>query len=242
MSKQYRTGIDPGHGGFDPGAVGRVAGLLEKNVTLAISLELARLLRYAGQLVFMTRTTDSAISGTRDTVRELEAKVNILNNAHCDLVVSVHCNSNKNTAPNYIATYVQGTGGGAEKIAKCVQPQLVKATGWPDGGVKVSNLYMIRKTKMPAILCECGFISNSEQEKQLSDPAIQKKLAAAIARGLMDYLGIEADQASPLDDALKILVSKGVILSADYWMETAPGVKYLDALLINMAKKLEGGK
>jgi len=67
----------------------------------------------------------------------------------------------------------------------------VQATGWPDGGVRVKNLHMTRETKMPAILVECGFISNPEQERQLKQPEFQRKLARAIADGVLAYLGKE---------------------------------------------------
>jgi N-acetylmuramoyl-L-alanine amidase len=175
-----KIGLDPGHGGKDSGAIGPT-GLYEKIVTLGIALEVERLLEQAGHQVVMTRVKDEGLS--------LDQRVTILNNTKCDIAVSIHTNSFSKPEPNYITTFIQGVGGQAEKIAKCVQPRLVQASGWPDGGIRVANLQMTRETKMPAILVELGFISNPEQEKQLVQPEFQKKLASAIASGLLDYMG-----------------------------------------------------
>lgn len=177
-----KIGIDPGHGGRDPGAVGPTR-VCEKDVTLAISLELDRLLRAAGLETYMTRTDDRTM--------ELITRTAQLNNMKCDLAVSVHCNSVTRQEANYISTFIQGAGGQAEQLAKKVQAELVRATGWPDGGIRAQNFHMTRETKMPAILVECGFISNPEQERQLRQPETRRKIAQAIADGLLAYLGIE---------------------------------------------------
>lgn len=172
-----KIGIDPGHGGRDPGAIGPTR-LYEKDVTLGISLELGRLLKAAELEPVFTRTDDRTM--------ELITRTALLNNQKCDLAISVHINSATRQEANYISTFIQVAGG---QLAQKVQNELVQATGWPDGGVRVKNLHMTRETKMPAILVECGFISNLEQEKQLRQPEFQRKLARAIADGILAYLG-----------------------------------------------------
>ena len=229
-----KIGIDPGHGGRDPGAIGP-ARVCEKDVTLAISLELDRLLQAAGLETYMTRTDDHTM--------ELITRTAQLNNMKCDLAVSVHINSATRQEADYISTFIQAQGGEAEKLARKVQNELVQAIGWPDGGVRVKNLHMTRETKMPAILCECGFVSNPEQENQLRQPETQRKLAQAIAGGILAHLGVvKGDDIVTVDEALKIMVDQGVINSPDYWRNAAGCVKYLDVLIINMAKKLQGVK
>ena len=193
-----KIGIDPGHGGFDPGAVG-LTRIYEKDVTLAISLELDRLLRQAGLEPVLTRTDDRTV--------EPITRSALLNNTKCDLAISVHINSAARREADYISTFIQGTGGRAEQLAKKVQAELVQATGWPDGGIRIKNLHMTRETKMPAILVECGFISNPEQEKQLRQPEMQKKLARSIAAGVLDYLGIKGDDIVAVDvKEIKVIV------------------------------------
>lgn len=187
----YRIGIDPGHGGSDPGAQGP-AGLKEKDVTLAIAKELDVLFKQSGLKTWLTRPDDRTIG--------LLSRSTILNNMKCDYSISVHINAATNRDANYISTFIQGTGGEAEKLADYVQQELVLATGWPDGGIRVKNLHMTRETKMPAILCECGFISNPEQERQLRQPETQKKLAGAIVDGVLAYLGIKRKEEEPLEE------------------------------------------
>lgn len=233
-----RIGIDPGHGGRDPGAIGPTR-LYEKDVTLGISLELGRLLKEAGLEPVLTRADDRAV--------ELVTRTALLNNQKCDLALSVHCNSVTDPKPNYFAVFVHGLGGEAEKLAHRVIEKVTAATGWSwgadDDGIREKNLHITRETRMPAILVECGFISNPEQEKQLRQPEFQKKLARAIAAGVLTYLGIvKGDDVVTVDEALKILVNQGVINSPDYWHNASECVKYLDTLIINMAKKLQGVK
>ncbi len=190
-----RIGIDPGHGGRDPGAVGPTR-LYEKDVTLGISLELGRLLKAAGLEPVFTRTDDRTV--------ELITRSALLNNMKCDLAVSVHCNSVTRQEANYISTFIQAQGGQAEKLAQKVQNELVQTTGWPDGSVREKDLHMTRETKMPAILIECGFVSNPEQEKQLRQPEFQAKLAQAIADGVLAYLGKEKGGSAVSD--VKVIV------------------------------------
>jgi N-acetylmuramoyl-L-alanine amidase len=144
-----------------------------------------------GHEVIMTRVTDETLS--------LSDRTNILNKARCDFCVSVHVNSHTTSSPNYISTFIQGIGGEAEKLAKYVQPRLVQATDWEDGGVRVTNLHMTRETDMPAILVELGFISNPDQESQLRYVVFRRRLAKAIALGVLEYTGGPIRQACTIN-------------------------------------------
>lgn len=160
----------------------------------------------------------------------------------CDYAISVHCNSSDSPSPDYIATFIQDTGGEAEKLARAVQKQVAAATEWPNGGVRTQNLHMTRETNMPAILVECGFISNPSQEEQLRKDITQTLLAAAIAKGVCEYLGIgdvKEEEAMTTDKALEVLKQHGVIGETDYWKKATACVKYLDTLIINAAQKLQ---
>lgn len=194
-----RIGIDPGHGGRDPGAIGPTR-LYEKDVTLGISLELGRLLKDAGLEPVFTRTDDRTV--------EIVTRSALLNNQKCDLAISVHINSATRQEANYFAVFVQRLGGEAEKLAHKVIDKVTAATGWSwgadDDGIREKDLHMTRETKMPAILVECGFISNPEQEKQLRQPEMQKKLAQAIADGVLAYLGKEKGGSAVSD--VKVIV------------------------------------
>ncbi|MCX7829241.1 MAG: N-acetylmuramoyl-L-alanine amidase [Thermanaerothrix sp.] len=182
-----KVGLDPGHGGKDPGAVGP-SGLKEKDVNLAVALELEKLLKQAGVEVVMTRREDRTV--------ELKERSDFLNRQGVDLAVSLHCNAWKTPEPDYLAVFVYRHGSEAERAAEKVLAALVEATGWPEGGVRAENFQILRETKAPAILIEQGFITNPAQEKQLGRPEFQKALAGAIAKGLFAHLGIRS-QAPP---------------------------------------------
>lgn len=179
-----KIGIDPGHGGNDPGAVA-ANGMQEKDVTLAVGLYLQSRLQDAGLEVVMTRTGDADVS--------LADRSQLLNREQVDLVVSLHVNSADSITANYISTFILAPGGQAEKIAYAIQPELVTATGWPDGGVREANFYILRETDAPAVLVEMGFISNPTTASLLATVATRQALAQAIYKGLATYLGLPAD-------------------------------------------------
>lgn len=154
-------------------------------MALAVSLELNKLLKQSG--------IDTCMSRYDDQTTELITRTALFNNMKCDLAVSIHCNSSTNRSANYFAVFVQKLGGEAEKLAHKVIDKVTAVTRWSwgadDDGTRERNLHMTRETKMPAILVECGFISNPEQERLLRQPETQKKLARAIADGVLAYLG-----------------------------------------------------
>lgn len=190
-----KIGLDSGHGGKDPGAVGRDLNTKESNVVLGTSLELQKILKAKGIEVVMTRNSDVFLT--------LPQRTNILNQTKVNYAVSVHINASDKREANYISTFIQAKGGEAEKLANLVQSEMVKEVGWSDGGVRVQNLHMTRVTNMPTILVECGFISNAFQERELIKPEIQKKFAQAIANGILKHIGKEVEEVE--DWKLKIM-------------------------------------
>lgn len=175
-----KVGIDPGHGGKDPGVVGS-AGTREKDVALGISLFLTAALRRNGFEPCVTRSKDVFVG--------LSQRSDALNAAKVDLVVSVHCNGFTNPSADYIATFIYASGGQAQTAATLVQREIAAVTGWENGGIKTKNLEVLRDTKAPAILTENGFLSNPKQEQWLNVKANQKKLAEAICKGICAYFG-----------------------------------------------------
>lgn len=175
--------IDPGHGGKDPGAVGP-GGTKEKDVVLAVAKYLKQELSAIAQ-VTLTRTTDQYV--------ELSERAALANNLGVDYFISVHCNSATNQTAKGTETLVYALGGEAEKLAKTVQARLIDVLKTSDRGVKTRNVYVLRKTKMPAILVELAFISNPEEEKLLTNSVWQQKAAQTIAKGVANYLGINLE-------------------------------------------------
>jgi len=186
--------LDPGHGGYDPGAVGN--GLLEKILTLAICLELRPMLEANGITVVLTREGDYA-PGHRehDLNGELQARIDIAENAHADIFVSVHINAGGGTGEEIL---VQHFGGNAKRLADIMIPLLTKVGGWYCRGVKEQNVMVLRKTSMPAILTESGFIDSVSNTTKLKDPSFIHALAVAHAQGLCAYFGITYTDGGPV--------------------------------------------
>jgi N-acetylmuramoyl-L-alanine amidase len=180
--------IDPGHGGADPGAVGPT-GLKEKDVNLAVGLKLAELLKSIAE-VKLTRTKDIAVS--------LKDRAAIANSWGADYFISVHSNSFTDRKVGGVETWAYAPGGNGEKLAKAVQAELVKVTGFANRGVKFNSKFaVLRDTKAPAILTETGFISNSDEEKLLKTAAFREKIAKAIAQGVAKQLGKKLPEPKP---------------------------------------------
>lgn len=190
--------LDAGHGGKDSGC--RSEKTLEKNITLAITLEVRRILQLKGHTVLMTRSDDATV--TLDERTALAAKQPI------DAFVSIHINSAANLAAKGSEVYTlpapgcAGTNANSDvcegltgqpfvprstRIALAIQKNLIGG-GIADRGVKHANFKVLRETAAPAVLIEPGFITNTEDFTRLSTPEGQQEIAAAIAHGIENAL------------------------------------------------------
>lgn len=190
--------IDPGHGGYDPGAVGP-GGLREKDITLLIGLKVRELLVRNGLQVAMTRETDTSPGGSSNLLTELNQRVNISEGfmGKNGLFVSIHLNSiGGNPQVDGTETLVYSNSGEASRAAHLIQQQLVAVTGVADRGVKAQNVLVLRKTSCPAVLTESVFISNRREDSRLRDQNFLWALAIAHAKGICSYFGINFQDGS----------------------------------------------
>lgn len=175
--------LDAGHGGKDSGAVNDNLGLQEKIAALDVCLKLGELLEARGAKIYYSRTDN-------DSYPELVTRTSEANAKNVTAFISIHLNSAKSKTASGIETLVYSLKGTAYNLAEKVQKNFVAATGWKDRGVKERpGLTVLKKTKMPAILCEIGFISNDEQASQLFMPDMQNRIAEAIADGVIEQFG-----------------------------------------------------
>ena len=179
--------IDPGHGGFDPGAIG-ITGSKEKEITLAVSLLVGDYLVKNGVEVVYTRSSDY-IPWPNNERDDLKARVEISNNEKPDVFVSIHANKYYKETAHGIETYYYQGSAASEDLARKIQGNLINDTGRFDRGIKRGNgLYVVNNTDATSVLVELGFISNPEEESQLTDPAYQKIYAQSIAKGIIAHL------------------------------------------------------
>ena len=179
--------IDPGHGGSDSGAVGP-NGYTEKEGTFAISQKVASILNQSGAKVVMTRDSDVDVYGPNASARnELQARVDVGNNANSDIFVSIHCNAFVNPAANGTQTFYYGSSYQGQRLAQSIQEKMIEANGLRDRGISSCNFYVVKHSYMPAVLIETAFITNYDEEALLSDDEWQTTMAKAIAEGINEY-------------------------------------------------------
>jgi len=173
--------IDPGHGGPDPGAIG-IGGIRETDVVLEVSKIVKKLLSEKGVKVRLTRKNEVDL--------DLPPRVSFANNTDADIFVSIHANASrgKRRDINGLETfYYRGWRG--RLLAKKIQKQILKVSpGSPDRGVKQGRFYVIKNTRMPAVLVEIGFLTGRLDARRLEKTTHRKRLAYSIAKGILEYL------------------------------------------------------
>ena len=174
----YKVFIDPGHGGYDDGAVQN--GVFEDELNLQISQKIEAKLKTKGVQVQMSRYDDTYLSLTERT--------RMANNWGADIFVSIHQNSATNSSAEGIETYYHSSRQDSKELAVEIQNDLIQSTNVTNRGVKTANYSVIQTASMPSNLVECGFISNHTEAKNLSSSSYQDKVADGIVNGIMDYL------------------------------------------------------
>lgn len=186
--------LDAGHGGEDGGAVSP-DGIKESDINLSITLRLHALLRFLKQTTILTRDSDVSIySKGSDTLRQkkrsdLHNRVALVNDIPDAVLVSIHQNSMPSVPSVHGAQVFYGSVEPSDELALSVQKTL-------NGSVNIKNekqtkridssIYLMKNVTCPAILVECGFLSNAIEAEHLRTPEYQKQLSVAIAAGLLN--------------------------------------------------------
>lgn len=172
--------VDPGHGGPDPGAIG-VGGLQEKVIVMSISQQVASLLEQQGVQAVLTRTGDYDF--------DLEPRVAMAERMNANLFVSIHANAIDLSRPdiNGLETYYY-SGPNSGRLAQTIHSSILQGVDVQDRGVRTARFYVLRRTSMPSVLIEVGFVTGRDDAVKLSSPAYQSQMAQAIARGILQYL------------------------------------------------------
>ncbi|MBD2665213.1 N-acetylmuramoyl-L-alanine amidase [Richelia sinica] len=170
--------IDPGHGGKDPGAIG-IGGVREKDIILPISQRIAEVLQQNGVQVVMTRNADYFVT--------LPGRVEMAARARADVFVSIHANSAGAGRPEVsgLETYYYDNG---LQLARAVHNRILQSVNVRDRGVRRARFYVLRKSSMPSILVETGYLTGRDDVAKLQNSAYQNQMAEAIAQGILQYL------------------------------------------------------
>lgn len=190
--------LDPGHGGSDTGAIGHRK-VYEKEVVLDIAERVKEELKSSSVAVKLTRENDSYISLSDRTKKAKQWRA--------DILVSIHVNSARNSNASGIETYVlpaagyASTAGNNDKktysankhdavntlLAYYVHKEILARTGSADRGIKRARFDVLRDAPCPAILVECGFVSNKTEEQKMLQSEYRDNVAEGIAQGILAY-------------------------------------------------------
>lgn len=184
--------IDAGHGGEDPGAVAN--GLAEKNINLSVALKLRDMLLLSDFDAVMTRDDDRMLYG--DEIIISKKNDDLINRAKFAaeddgrIFISLHCNKFAMPSQNGLQTFYSQNDDGSAMLAEYIQ-SAAKEHLMPQNRRHVmpgnDTILILQKAKCPAVLVECGFLSNETEAKELADSEYQSKLAFAVFLGLTKY-------------------------------------------------------
>lgn len=193
--KQPVVVVDAGHGGNDPGKVA-VNGSLEKDINLAIAKRLAWYLEQADVTVIMTRDSDSGLYSPTDSSKktsDMQRRCQIMNESKADLAVSIHQNSyhDEEISGGQVFYYADSVPG--KRLAERIQKRFDYVLGAENRRQPKANesYYLLLHAECPAVIVECGFLSNWREASLLGDEEYQDRMAYTIHMGILEYLNGE---------------------------------------------------
>lgn len=190
--------VDAGHGGYDPGKVA-VNDALEKDINLIIAGALKECLEKENVKVIMTRTTDTDFRSPGSDykkTKDLKLRCEIIEEADADYCISIHQNSFTDSNVKGAQVFYYSASKEGEQLAQLMQNSLIENVDKDNTRVAKANddYYMLVNSHCPAVIVECGFLSNREEATKLCDSKYQKKMAKAICDGFMDYLKVKENE------------------------------------------------
>jgi len=179
--------IDAGHGGGDPGAIG-LSGTLEKDINLNIALKLQQFIEQSGGITLMTRTEDEMLAQNKREDMKLRKRLREENSG--DIFISIHLNSFPQESCRGAQTFYSNNEE-SKNLAEKIQKNMVKFLEDDNSRIakKLTDVYLLKEVNIPSVIVECGFLSNSKEEKLLKEEEYQSKVAFSIFAGICEYFG-----------------------------------------------------
>ena len=192
--------LDAGHGGEDPGACAE-DGIYEKDLNLQITLEIGKALEEKGFIVVYTRTDDRLLYKEEENIKgirkisDLKNRCKIAERYPDSIFVSIHMNSYGNSKYSGLQTYYSTKNDKSKLLAESVQNKVISELQTNNNRtIKSGNsIYVLENIENPAILIECGFMTNKEELKKLSEKEYQKQLSFLIVCGIIEYIENSTD-------------------------------------------------
>ena len=186
--------VDAGHGEPDGGAVSK-NGVSESDINLKIALKLQNLLEQSGATVILTRSDENGIYDVDKTtlkqkkISDIKNRVKIGNSSSADIFISIHLNKIPEEQYSGWQTFYKKNNEEGKKLSTEIQSNLKEAIQKENNRVakEIDNVYIVKNVEIPLTIVECGFLSNTEEEKELQEDNYQNRLAWGIYNGIMDY-------------------------------------------------------
>ena len=185
--------VDAGHGGYDGGARCRDSGRWEKELNLAVALQLEEALTQRGAKVVMTRRTDVDLctedrpSNLTKKRQDMQNRIALAKENQVDMVLSVHMNEYRVRSESGPQVFYRAGCEGGRLLAGCVQEAMIAQLQPKKERAAMAGDYFILQLETPSVLVECGFVSNAQEEKLLLEKSYQKRVAQSIATGVEEY-------------------------------------------------------
>ena len=196
QNNKFTVILDAGHGGEDGGAVG-VTGVLEKDLNLAITFKVGNELKSRGINVIYTRTEDTMLYDKNSDYKnqkkslDLAERLKIANNTQNPIFISIHMNSFSQSKYSGLQVYYSKNNQLSYQLANCIQSAVQKEIQHSNNRKSVeatSRIYLLDRLLCPAVLIECGFVSNFEECRLLATEIYQKQLAKIISEEIANYV------------------------------------------------------
>lgn len=186
------AGFLPPHGGNDPGKIG-VDDSLEKDINLVIAGKVRTILEQQDVEVIMTREEDRGLyeeQTSNKKVQDMKNRCALINETKPDCVVSIHQNSYHEEYVSGAQVFYYGNSTESQKLAEGLQSKLISYVDPENHRQAKANesYYLLKKTEVPIVIVECGFLSNWEEAKKLQEESYQNQIAWAVAMGVISYL------------------------------------------------------
>ena len=189
-----RVVIDAGHGLPDGGTVG-VSGVVEQEINLKIAKKVEEILKGDGYITVMTRSGEDSIAKDDElSIREMKVsdmkkRRELIKKSKADIFISIHMNSYPDPKVSGLRVFYSANHSESKVLAEDIQKRISEITGAKTYAVKTADrdLFLMKDPPVPAILVECGFLSNPTEEKKLADEEYQTRVAWAIADSIKSY-------------------------------------------------------
>ena len=183
--------LDPGHGGYDGGAVGRSSGVMEKHLNLQVAVKLQKLLRDSGAQVILTRETDTALADEGEMRKRRDLKARVDQAKAADVFISLHMNEYADASQSGPQVFYTKGDENSRLLAGAVQAAMNEALSPARRrSANTGDYYVLREQQIPSVLVECGFLSNKAEEQKLQTEDYQWAVAQSIHAGVCEYLRV----------------------------------------------------